>query len=293
MKRRDEVLVGIVATAALGLAIVGSLFLARGGLVPGYPVYSVFPWGAGLKQGQPVMLSGVTVGYVDDVNIRRDGHLVVTLRVYRQFQVPKGTSARVVPNGFFGDMMVAMTPTVATDDMFATGDTIPAGPPSLAIGDVITRVDSIGRDVQELTRALKRELVDRGGLADVRKTVLSANSLIESLGEIAKVQSAELTRTQQSLRRLANAVDSTEVSNTVHALAEASENVSALATDLRTTTTRLNSVLGKLEGNEGSAGLLMNDAGMYRDVRGLLQRLDSLTADFQKNPRKYIKLSVF
>ena len=231
MKRRDEVLVGIVATAALGLAIVGSLFLARGGLVPGYPVYSVFPWGAGLKQGQTVMLSGDTVGYVDDVNIRRDGHLVVTLRVYRQFQVPKGTSARVVPNGFFGDMMVAMTPTVATDDMFATGDTIPAGPPSLAIGDVITRVDSIGRDVQELTRALKRELVDRGGLADVRKTVLSANSLIESLGEIAKVQSAELTRTQQSLRRLANAVDSTEVSSTVHALAEASENVSALATD--------------------------------------------------------------
>ena len=293
MKRRDEVLVGIVATAALGLAIVGSLFLARGGLVPGYPVYSVFPWGAGLKQGQPVMLSGVTVGYVDDVNIRRDGHLVVTLRVYRQFQVPKGTSARVVPNGFFGDMMVAMTPTVATDDMFATGDTIPAGPPSLAIGDVITRVDSIGRDVQELTRALRRELVDRGGLAEVRKTILSANSLIESLGEIAKVQSAELTRTQQSLRRLANAVDSTEVSSTVHALAEASENVSALATDLRTTTTRLNSVLGKLEGNEGSAGLLMNDAGMYRDVRGLLQRLDSLTADFQKNPRKYIKLSIF
>lgn len=293
MKRRDEVLVGIVATAALGFAIVGSLFLARGGLVPGYPVYSVFPWGAGLKQGQPVMLSGVTVGYVDDVDIRRDGHLVVTLRVYRQFEVPKGTTARVVPNGFFGDMMVAMTPTVATDEMFATGDTIPAGPPSLAIGDVITRVDSIGRDVQELTRALKRELVDRGGLADVRKTVLSANSLIESLGEIAKVQSAELTRTQQSLRRLANAVDSTEVSNTVHALAEASENVSALATDLRTTTTRLNSVLGKLEGSEGSAGMLMNDAGMYRDVRGLLQRLDSLTADFQKNPRKYIKLSIF
>lgn len=293
MKRRDEVLVGIVTIAALGLAIVGSLFLARGGLVPGYPVYSVFPWGAGLKQGQPVMLSGVTVGYVDAVDIRRDGHLVVTLRVYRQYLVPKGTTARVVPNGFFGDMMVAMTPTVATDDMFAMGDTIPAGPPSLAIGDVITRVDSIGRDVQELTRALRRELVDRGGLADVRKTVLSANSLIESLGEIAKVQSAELTRTQQSLRRLANAVDSSEVSNTVHALAEASEHVSALATDLRTTTTRLNGVLGKLEGSEGSAGLLMNDAGLYRDVQGLLQRLDSLTADFQKNPRKYIKLSIF
>jgi hypothetical protein len=32
---------------------------------------------------------------------------------------------------------------------------------------------------------------------------------------------------------------------------------------------------------------------MYRDTRALLQRLDSLTADFQRNPRKYIKFSVF
>ena len=32
MKRRDEVLVGIVATAALVLAIIGSLYLARGGI---------------------------------------------------------------------------------------------------------------------------------------------------------------------------------------------------------------------------------------------------------------------
>jgi len=293
MKRRDEVLVGIVATAALALAIMGSLFLARGGLVPGYPVYSVFPWGAGLKQGQPVMLSGVTVGYVDEVNIRNDGYLVVTLRVYKRFSVPKGTSARVVPNGFFGDMMVAMTPTIATEETFAIGDTIPAGPPSLAIGDVITRVDSIGRDVQALTRALRRELVDDGGLADVRKTVKNANALVESLGEIAKVQSAELTKTQESLRRLVNAVDSTEVAKTVESLSSASENVSVLATDLRTTTARLNGVLAKLEGTEGSAGMLMNDAGLYRDVRGLLQRLDSLTADFQKNPRKYIKLSIF
>ncbi|MCL4212457.1 MAG: MCE family protein [Gemmatimonadales bacterium] len=293
MKRRDEVLVGIVATAALALAVVGSLYLARGGLTPGYPVYSVFPWGAGLKQGQPVMLSGVTVGYVDEVGIRRDGHLVVTLRVYKRFQVPKGTTARVVPNGFFGDMMVAMTPTIATDETFAIGDTIPAGPPSLAIGDVIARVDSIGRDVQVLTGALRKQMVDQGGLADIRTTVRSANALIESLGEIAAAQSAELTRTQQSLRRIANAVDSAQVGATVQSLAEASGNVSALASDLRTTTARLNGVLGKLEGSEGSAGLLMNDPGIYRDVRGLLQRLDSLTADFTKNPRKYIKLSIF
>ena len=293
MKRRDEVLVGIVATAALALAVIGSLYLARGGLSPGYPVYSVFKWGSGLKQGQPVMLSGVTVGYVDGVEFRRDGHLIVGMRIYKQFGVPKGTTARVVPNGFFGDMMVAMQPTVPTDEAFVPGDTIPAGPPALQLSDVIARVDSIGADLQILTTALRSEFVDKGGLAEIRRTVVSANALITMLGEVAQAQSAELTKTQEALRRIANAVDSATVDSTMRGLKDAAGNVNLLATDLRTTTTRLNGVLAKLEHGDGSAGMLLNDEGMYRDVRSLLQRLDSLTTDFQRNPRKYIKLSIF
>lgn len=293
MKRRDEVLVGIVATVALVLAVTGSLLLARGGLAPGYPVYSVFSWGSGLRAGQPVLLSGVSVGYVSDVAFRRDGFLVVTMRINNDYRVPKSTTARIVPNGVFGDMMVAMTPGPMTSDDFASGDTIPAGPPSLGIGDVLARVDSIGRDVQAVTRALNQEFVESGGLAQLRQTVVKANELIGTLGTVAEVQSAELTRTQQALRKVVSAVDSAQVDSTVRAIAGASGAINTLATDLRGTTERLSAVIARLEGKEGSAGLLMNDAALYNDTRALLVRLDSLTADFQKNPRKYIKFSIF
>jgi len=293
MKRRDEVLVGIVATVALVLAVTGSLLLARGGLAPGYPVYSVFSWGGGLRAGQPVLLSGVSVGYVADVDFRRDGFLVVTMRINNQYKVPKTTTARIVPNGVFGDMMVAMTPGTMTDADFVQGDTIPAGPPSLGIGDVLARVDSIGRDVQAVTQALNKEFVQDGGLAQLRQTVVKANELISTLGEVADVQSAELSRTQQALRKVVSAVDSAQVDSTVRAIAGASGAMNTLATDLRGTTERLNAVIARLEGKEGSAGLLMNDAALYNDTRALLVRLDSLTADFQKNPRKYIKFSIF
>ncbi len=293
MKRRDEVLVGIVTTIALVLAVVGSLFLARGGLFPGYAMYGTFPWGSGLKQGQPVMLSGVTIGYIGTVDIRPEGGLLVEMRIYRQYRVPRGVVTRVVPNGFFGDMMIAMQPPAAgATGEYAAGDTI-IGAKSVGVADVVSLVDSIGRDVRALTQALRSELVERGGLADVRRTVTNANTLIEGLGRIAEAQSAELTRTQESLRRIANAVDSAAVDSTVRALGALTSNVDLLTTDLRATTTRLNGVLAKLEGTEGSAGLLMNDPGLYRDVRGLLSRLDSLTADFQKNPRKYINLTIF
>lgn len=293
MKRRDEVLVGIVTTIALGLAVVGSMFLARGGLLPGYKMYSQFDWGSGLRQGQPVMLSGVSVGYVDAVDINRSGKLLVTMRIYKKYKVPHGTTSKVAPNGVFGDMMVAMTPTVPTDDYYAEGDTVPAGAPMVGIGEVLTKVDSISQDIHLLTKALRSDLVDRGGLAEVRRTVTSANALIASLGVIAEQQSAELTRTQQSIQRLANSVDAAQVDSTLRGLGEVARNVNQLTTDLRGTTTQLNAVLAKLEKGDGSAGLLLNDPGMYRDVRSLLQRLDSLTIDFQKNPRKYINLTIF
>lgn len=293
MKRRDEVLVGIVATAAIGLAVIGSMFLARGGLLPGYVMYSSFDWGSGLRQGQPVMLSGVSVGYVDAVDINRSGKLLVTMRIYNKYKVPVGTTSKVAPNGVFGDMMVAMTPSVPTDDYYAAEDTVPAGAPMVGIGEVLTKVDSIGQDLQALTKALRRELVDDGGLREVRRTVNSANALIASLNRIAEQQSAELVRTQRSIQRLANSVDSAKVDQTLESFGELSRNVSQLTTDLRGTTDQLNGILRKLESGEGSAGQLLNDPGLYRDVRGLVQRLDSLTTDFQRNPRKYINLTIF
>ncbi|MBX3132111.1 MAG: MCE family protein [Gemmatimonadaceae bacterium] len=294
MKRRDEVLVGIVATLALVLGVLGSLLLARGGIAPGYPVYSVFEWGAGLRPGQPVLLSGVSVGYVSDVAFRREGTLLVTMRINKRYQVPRNAIARIVPNGVFGDMMVTVNPEgPLTLEDFSQGDTIPAGPPSVQIGDVLARVDSIGSDLQSLTAALNRDLVQDGGLRELRATVQNANRFLAQLTTIAAVQSEELSRTQAAVRRVVSAVDSASVDSTVKALAGAATAMGSLAGDLRATTEQLNGVLAKLEGGEGSAGLLLNDAGLYRDTRALLTRLDSLTADFQRNPRKYIKLSIF
>ena len=54
MKKRDDVLVGLLVTVTIIVVVLGSLWLARGGLSKGYPLYAKFPWGAGLKQGQPV-----------------------------------------------------------------------------------------------------------------------------------------------------------------------------------------------------------------------------------------------
>jgi phospholipid/cholesterol/gamma-HCH transport system substrate-binding protein len=293
MKRSNEVLVGITATIALVLAVLGSLYLARGGLQPGYKLYAKFTWGAGLKQGQPVLLSGVNVGFVHGVEIRPDGLLIVELRVRKEYRIPQGTTATIEPNGFFGDQLVALHPDKPNPAAFSPGDTLLSGHPTPSVGDVLTRVDTIAANLSVLTTSLKKEFVEANGFADLRHAVKTADALLADLSKVAAQQNIELTKTQVAFRKAASAVDSVAIDSTLRAFKSAAANINTLTTDLSATSAKLNATLDKVSSGPGSMGKLMNDPAMYDDIRALVARLDSLMADFKANPRKYIKLSIF
>ncbi|MEO7964659.1 MAG: MlaD family protein [Gemmatimonadaceae bacterium] len=293
MKRRDEVLVGIFTTAAVSVAVLGALWLARGGLDAGYPLYSRFPWGAGLKQGQPVWLVGVTVGFVDKVALDPRGTLVATYRIQDQYKVPKGTTATVVANGFFGDVAIALTPAAPNAQSFAEGDTVPVGPTATGIAQLTARADTITSGFNAILGSARAQLVDSGGIREIRQTLAASNRLVAQLGQIAALQSRELQSTLGMVRSRAAAIDSSQVDSTVRALRAASQNMAIVTNELKTTSNRLNAVLAKVDSGNGTVGKLLSDPGLYNDLRSVIARVDSLTADLKKNPKKYVNLSIF
>jgi phospholipid/cholesterol/gamma-HCH transport system substrate-binding protein len=293
MKTRDEVLVGLVVTAAIVVTVLGSLWLARGGLSKGYALYAKFPWGAGLKQGQPVLLVGVNVGYVDQVDLHQDGILVTTLRIQKQYKVPITSKATVVPNGIFGDMAIAVTPSRPDPRSFKPEDTIPVGPSTPGIADLTSKADSITRSVNRITTALEQELVAQGGIRDIRNTIAATNRMVNEFAAVASEQSRQLTATMTSLRRATSAIDPAKVDSTITNFRTASSNLTAMSADLKATSSRLDAILAKVDSGPGSAAKLINDPGAYNDVRGLLQRMDSLLADIKKNPKRYINVKIF
>lgn len=293
MKRRDEVLVGVLMTIAIAIGIIGTIWLSRGGLSSGYPLFMVITWGAGLKQGAPVLLSGINVGYVGDVLFRQDGTILVTLRVKNEFKIPEGTTATVEANGFFGDKLVALRPAGVNPQMIAAGDTVPVGAAAPDVAQLLTRMDSIGGRLSDMSKAIEVEMVANGGLADFRSTLARTNQLVGQLSGIAAEQSRQLTLTMGSLRRATAAIDSTVVDSTVRNLQATSAQVAALTTELRQTSTTLSALVAKADTGSGSVAKLLNDPELYTDVRKLVQRLDSLAADVKKNPKRYINVKVF
>jgi phospholipid/cholesterol/gamma-HCH transport system substrate-binding protein len=293
MKTRDEVLVGLIVTAAIVVTVLGSLWLARGGLSKGYPLYAKFPWGAGLKQGQPVLLVGVNVGYVDQVDLHQDGTLVTTLRIQKHYQVPVTSKATVIPNGIFGDQAVALTPSRPDPRSFKPGDTVPIGPSTPGIAELTSKADSITRSVNAMTSALEHEMVAGGGIRDLRNTISATNRMVNEFAAVASEQSRQLTATMTSLRRATSAIDPAKVDSTITNFRSASANLAAMSTDLKQTTGKLDAIIAKVDSGNGTAAKLLNDPGVYNDVRKLLQRMDSLVADIKKNPKRYINVKVF
>lgn len=292
-KRRDEVLVGIVVAAAIAVVVLGSLWLARGGLSKGYPLYVKFPWGAGLKQGQPVWLVGVSVGYVDEVELHQDGILVTTLRIENDYKVPVTSRASVVPNGIFGDMAVALTISRPEPRSFNPGDTVPVGPATPGIAQLTSKADSITRSVNAMTSALEREMVAGGGIRDLRNTISATNRMVNEFAAVASEQSRQLTATMTALRRATTAIDPAKVDSTITNFRTASANLASMSAELKETSGKLDAILAKVDSGPGSAAKLLNDPGVYNDTRALLQQMESLLADIKKNPKRYINVKIF
>jgi phospholipid/cholesterol/gamma-HCH transport system substrate-binding protein len=298
MKRRDEVTVGILITVSVVVLLLGTLWLARGGLKSGYPLYTRFVWGQSLKQGQPVLLAGVAVGYVDEVTLRREGFLDVTLRIDDKFTVPHGSTATVKAIGIFGDVAVALTPPAPVPvESYEPGDTVSAGVAAIDMDQVLNRVDTIGQSVTMLVKSLQQEVIAAGTFKDLQKTIVSAAALSTQLQGVVAEQNKNITETLAALRESANhvatLVDSAKLNDALVSLRETSENTTRLTANIDSTNNPLHQLLAQISHGDGTVGKLMTDSLFYSDTRRLVMTLDGLLADFKANPRKYIKLSIF
>jgi phospholipid/cholesterol/gamma-HCH transport system substrate-binding protein len=64
-------------------------------------------------------------------------------------------------------------------------------------------------------------------------------------------------------------------------------------TDLQGTVTQLQGIMDKVNNNQGSLGMLVNNKDLYTNMNGTLKSLDQLLADMKEHPSRYINVTIF
>jgi phospholipid/cholesterol/gamma-HCH transport system substrate-binding protein len=141
---------------------------------------------------------------------------------------------------------------------------------------------------------MQTDLVDAGGLRDLRRAIALTVSFQEELQTIAGTQSRNLTETMAEFRntahRLGAVLDSAVIDSTMHNIRTTSANFARLSAEVDSTNRQLRSLLADVNAGKGSLGMALKDSTFYMNAKNLLARVDSLVADFQKNPKKYINV---
>ncbi len=259
----------------------------------------------GLLPGAPVWMSGVEVGNVkkiEFVNLDSAKVVQVTCRAKKSIwkQLTPGTLVQLGTIGFLGDKYVEIIPSLKPGEPLAEGGELPVRDAGSAerlfkegeaamseAGDIMTNLDSI------LVR-INRGEGSIGKIATHDEFYLQMTKLLTNLTALT----GDLQKNQE---RLVSSIEKT--SNAMGSLSEkVDQNIGTvgrlfndphLYDNLNATTARLDTIMSKLNNAEGSMGLLVNDTTLYVEVTNLLSRLNNLVADIEKNPRKYLKFSVF
>lgn len=129
------VLAGIVAVAFLALRIGAGALMG----VDTYMVQARFTNVAGVNPGANVVISGVTVGQVDNVSLNFDDFsAVVTLRIRNDVKLSTDSIVSVKTSGLIGDKFLAIQPG-GEDEIVQPGDMLTETESTVDIESLISR----------------------------------------------------------------------------------------------------------------------------------------------------------
>lgn len=285
MSRRREAWIG--ATILLGAVLFVVLYSY---------IRDVRWWGGGVRvhaivedagrvtPGVPVTLRGVDIGQVRDRRLRPDLRVSLTLELDRRAPVPADSRVELGAKSIFGEPAVTILPGTSPRRV-ASGDTLAAGV-ELSATELFEQLG--GRATEVLSPEFAADL--RAGMADFREAATSLSELLGQAGPAVAAASSSLRRSAEGVERVATGPD---LEAAAQSLALTSEQLQMMASGLSGSARRLEAILAKVDGGEGSLGRLVNDPGLYEDLRSLAASYRDLANDIRENPKRYVRVSVF
>ena len=290
---KQEVGVGALVLAGLTLFVVG-LFWFSGRSIRHKGVYAqvVFTNVAGLKEGDPVLVSGVKVGRVSKVSLKRVGSVTVTLELSGEERPRTDASATISSLDFFGAKFVDYIP--GSKDEFLPTTSVIVGTKSQELTDIAAGVATRANELLGSATGLVSDQLS----TDIHNTLIATQRGMVALTEVTKgplvTQSTNsLAAVERVMARLDTLLGSANVKGAGLRFDTLSANLQHLTGELSQSTRALNDLLGKVNRGEGTLGKLASDTLLYGNLNKTLAALTKLLDDLRERPGRYLTVKVF
>ncbi len=248
----------------------------------------------GVRAGDPVQMQGVNIGRVHDFEMLGQGRVDITLEIEGEWRIPHGSRIVMGESGLFGGRTLDIE-RGDSNEYYEEGDTIPGEGASSAglLGSVDELSAKAGTVLTSIDSLLNPETV-----GNMKSSARSLDTLLTELSAITREQRDNITRLTESLAKSAEGLESAsaagpDVARVVARADSAAATLNATASHLDSATVSLRSVLARMDAGEGTLGMLSTDRALYDNMNGAASSLRSLLDDLQKNPNKYINISIF
>jgi len=296
-KKTVELRVGLVVMLAIAILVVGIIWVKGIRFNQNRYRYSViFPNVGALEVGDPVSVSGVQKGKVEEIKLFQ-GDVLVTFNLSTDVVLKKDAKFTVMNIGLMGERFIA-TETGHSDTLLDLSQPV-RGYYDIGIPEVMAMT---GEMIFEI-----RRLVDH--LEGVVGTKWSQESLIEIIKNLRKISGdlsglldrnqgkfdqtmQDLSHTSSELKKMIDE-NKTKLKTTVDRFGTASVKLDNITTTLDSVSLSLKKLSSKIESGEGILGQLVNDTTLFEQIKKTTQHVDSLILDIRKNPKKYLKVSLF
>ncbi len=294
MKLTKEIKIALVAIVGILIMYFGINFLKGMNLFStNNAYYMTFDDIQGLGASTPIYADGYKVGTVDgmEYDYKENGPIKVKVDIIKDLRIPQGSKAEIVKD-LMGNLQVNLLLANNPRERVEPGGVIPGavnGGMMDKAANLIPVVEKMLPKLDSILTSVNALLADPALAASLHNVETITSNLTVSTRELNTLM-AGLNKQVPGMVRKANGV----LDNTNRLTANlASLDVQGTLNKVNQTLESAHQFTEKLNSNQGSLGLLMNDTKLYDNLTSTMSHADSLVIDLKAHPKRYVHFSVF